>query len=62
MCPAMPKRQAHLVHGWMTVIVLSLVRAGEKKRANIGVELVVGPSIIFLDEPSTGLDSTTAGT
>jgi len=29
----------------------------QSKRTNIGVELVANPSILFLDEPTTGLDS-----
>jgi len=36
------------------------VSGGEKKRAAIGVELVTDPSLIFLDEPTTGLDTFTA--
>ena len=33
---------------------------GERKRTNIGMELIISPSVLFLDEPTTGLDSSTA--
>jgi ATP-binding cassette subfamily G (WHITE) protein 2 len=36
------------------------ISGGERKRTNIGVELITDPQLIFLDEPTTGLDSFTA--
>ncbi|ELW67474.1 ATP-binding cassette sub-family G member 2 [Tupaia chinensis] len=36
------------------------VSGGERKRTSIGIELITDPSILFLDEPTTGLDSSTA--
>ena len=31
------------------------ISGGERKRTNIGMELVLSPSILFLDEPTTGI-------
>ncbi|KAM3171510.1 hypothetical protein ACTXT7_016480 [Hymenolepis weldensis] len=36
------------------------ISGGERKRTNIGIELITDPSVIFLDEPTTGLDTYTA--
>ncbi|XP_065904845.1 broad substrate specificity ATP-binding cassette transporter ABCG2-like isoform X4 [Dysidea avara] len=36
------------------------VSGGQRKRTSIAMEMVVSPGILFLDEPTTGLDSTTA--
>lgn len=36
------------------------VSGGEKKRTNIGAELINNPMILLLDEPTTGLDSVNA--
>lgn len=36
------------------------ISGGEKKRTNIGMELIIDPSVLFLDEPTTGLDASTA--
>ena len=52
-----------LKHVANTKIGNNLIRGlsgGERKRTSIGVELMTNPSMIFLDEPTTGLDSKTA--
>ncbi|KAJ3409799.1 hypothetical protein HDV05_004267 [Chytridiales sp. JEL 0842] len=36
------------------------ISGGERKRTCIGIELITNPGLLFLDEPATGLDSTTA--
>ncbi|XP_066527286.1 broad substrate specificity ATP-binding cassette transporter ABCG2 isoform X2 [Hoplias malabaricus] len=36
------------------------ISGGERKRTNIGMELIMDPSVLFLDEPTTGLDASTA--
>jgi len=36
------------------------ISGGQKKRTSIGMELIISPGIIFLDEPTTGLDAGTA--
>ncbi|XP_071808121.1 broad substrate specificity ATP-binding cassette transporter ABCG2-like isoform X2 [Asterias amurensis] len=36
------------------------VSGGERKRTNVGMELITKPSVLFLDEPTTGLDASTA--
>lgn len=36
------------------------ISGGEKKRVSIGVEIIGDPALVFMDEPTTGLDSNTA--
>ncbi|KAK3753327.1 hypothetical protein QZH41_015278, partial [Actinostola sp. cb2023] len=36
------------------------ISGGERKRTTIGMELITAPSVLFLDEPTTGLDASTA--
>ncbi|XP_052071138.1 broad substrate specificity ATP-binding cassette transporter ABCG2-like [Mytilus californianus] len=36
------------------------ISGGERQRTNIGMELIISPPVLFLDEPTTGLDANTA--
>lgn len=36
------------------------VSGGERRRTSIGMELITSPEYLFLDEPTTGLDASTA--
>lgn len=46
----------HLIGNWH----LRGISGGEKKRLSIALEIITEPYILFLDEPTTGLDSAAA--
>ncbi len=52
------------VYSWLTVQIGTEfsrgVSGGERKRTSIGMELIIEPQVLFLDEPTTGLDARTA--
>jgi len=36
------------------------ISGGQRKRVNIGIELMGSPLVLYLDEPTSGLDATTS--
>mmetsp|Transcript_9118 Transcript_9118/g.9175 ORF Transcript_9118/g.9175 Transcript_9118/m.9175 type:complete len:1301 (+) Transcript_9118:45-3947(+) len=61
---AMHRRLHHLLHilGLHQKSKMSCARltGGELKRVSVGMGMICNPSVLFLDEPTTGLDSTAA--
>ena len=51
-------RELGLVKAANTYVGSAFVRGvsgGERKRTSIGIELIENPSVLYLDEPTTGL-------
>ena len=44
----------------IVLLILLFLSGGQLKRVSIGVEIVNLPNLMFLDEPTTGLDSSTS--
>ena len=45
---------------WVRTEFLRGISVGERKRTSIGMELIIEPQLLFLDEPTPGLDAYTA--
>ncbi|KAI9007134.1 P-loop containing nucleoside triphosphate hydrolase protein [Gaertneriomyces semiglobifer] len=51
---------SHIAHSRIGNPSVGGISGGEKKRVSIGIELVADPGLLFLDEPTTGLDAATS--
>ncbi|XP_065906213.1 broad substrate specificity ATP-binding cassette transporter ABCG2-like isoform X1 [Dysidea avara] len=51
---------SHVANSKVGTELIRGISGGQKKRTSIGMELIISPGIVFLDEPTTGLDATTA--
>ncbi|TKX26041.1 SNQ2-like protein 1 [Elsinoe australis] len=51
---------SHVQHSLVGDARKPIISGGQRKRLSIGIELAAAPMAIFLDEPTTGLDATSA--